>query len=156
MAVLKLTDATVKAKAKHPPVEGRIDYFDQMLPGFGLRISSTGAASWFVFYRVDGQQVRDIIGRYPAKGLARARAVRPSMSDDPHDKLAAAFSALGHARLRESAEFKRRALYYDAVKVWFERLSEDDKELCRILADVAAGPHKAAAEGMAASLSACT
>ena len=80
------------------------------------------------------------------------RNVRPSLSDDAKDKLAVALAALGHARLRDSAEFKRHALYYDAVNVWFERLSENDKELCRTLADVMAGPHKAAAEGMAASL----
>jgi len=81
-----------------------------------------------------------------------ARNVRPSLSDDPRDKLAAALAALGHARLRESAEFKRHALYYDAVNVWFAALTEDQRELCRTLADVIAGPHKASAEGMAASL----
>jgi len=30
-----------------------------------------------------------------------ARNVRPSLSDDPKDKLAAALAALGHARLGE-------------------------------------------------------
>jgi hypothetical protein len=44
-----------------------------------------------------------------------ARNVRPSLSDDPKDKLA----ALGHARLRDSAEYRRAALYYDAVTEWY-------------------------------------
>lgn len=73
MPILKLTDRSVKAKASKPPAAGRVDYFDSILPAFGLRVSATGAASWFVFYRVDGKQVRDIIGRFPAKGLADAR-----------------------------------------------------------------------------------
>jgi integrase len=71
MPVTKLTDRTLKALK--PLVTGRVDYFDSVLPAFGIRLSATGAASWFVFYRVDGSQVRDIIGRYPAKGLAEAR-----------------------------------------------------------------------------------
>src|SRR5262245_43599038 len=71
MPVLKLSDRTVKALK--PPASGRVDYFDKVLPSFGIRLSSTGAASWFVYYRVDGQQVRDIIGRYPTNGLAEAR-----------------------------------------------------------------------------------
>src|SRR5262249_33256402 len=71
MPVLKLTDRTVKMLK--PPADGRVDYFDKALPSFGIRTSSTGAASWFVYYRVDGQRVRDIIGRYPTNRLAEAR-----------------------------------------------------------------------------------
>jgi integrase len=71
MPRLKLTDRGVKALKL--PVKGRVDYFDLVLPAFGLRLSETGAATWFVYYRIDGKQVRDTIGRYPAKGLAEAR-----------------------------------------------------------------------------------
>ena len=81
-----------------------------------------------------------------------ARNVRPSMSDSPADKLQAALAALGYARLHGSVEYTRLALYYDGVNVWFEALTEDQRETCRTLADVIAGPHKAAAEGMAAAL----
>ena len=80
------------------------------------------------------------------------RNVMPSRSDDAKDKLAAALAALGHAQLRDSTEFKRHALYYDAVNIWFATLTDDQRESCRVLADVMAGLHKAAAEGMAASL----
>lgn len=68
----KLTDNTVKSLVKALG-KGRTDYFDKLLPGFGLRVSPTGAASWFVFYRLDHKLVRDIFDRYPAKGLAAAR-----------------------------------------------------------------------------------
>jgi hypothetical protein len=81
-----------------------------------------------------------------------ARNVRPGLSDDPKDKLAAALAALGHARLRDSAEFQRAASYYDEVALWYSRLSAADQELVQILADVVGSSHKDAAEGMAASL----
>jgi integrase len=68
----KLTDQTVKALVAKPAA-GRVDYFDKVLPGFGIRVSSTGAASWFVFYRIDGKLVRDVFDRYSLKGLAAAR-----------------------------------------------------------------------------------
>src|SRR5262245_61285226 len=69
----KLTKLSVERVTGKPPASGRIDYFDTTLPAFGIRVSSTGAASWVVFYRLDGKQVRDIFARYPAKGLAAAR-----------------------------------------------------------------------------------
>lgn len=68
----KLTDLTVKSLAAKPG-KLRTDHFDELLPGFGIRVSPAGACSWFVFYRVDGKLIRDIFARYPAKGLAIAR-----------------------------------------------------------------------------------
>jgi hypothetical protein len=68
----KLTDQTIKSLVANP-AKVRTDYFDRLLPGFGLRVSPAGTASWFVFYRLDSKQVRDIFDRYPAKGLSAAR-----------------------------------------------------------------------------------
>jgi integrase len=73
MPKIRLTDLSVKRVTAKLPTAGRVDYFDSTLPAFGLRVSSTGAASWFLFYRVDGKQVRDIFARFPAKGLKAAR-----------------------------------------------------------------------------------
>lgn len=73
MPRLKLTDLSVKRVTSKPPAAGRVDYFDKTLPAFGIRVSSTGAASWFCFYRIDGRLVRDIFARHPAKGLVAAR-----------------------------------------------------------------------------------
>jgi hypothetical protein len=81
-----------------------------------------------------------------------SRIIRASATDSPADKLAAALAALGYARLRGSPEFTGHALYYDAAIVWFAALSEADQELCRALADIVAGPHKASAERLAGSL----
>jgi integrase len=55
------------------PANGRIEYFDQVLPGFALRITHKGAKSWVVFYRHGGRLRRMTLGSYPALGLADAR-----------------------------------------------------------------------------------
>jgi hypothetical protein len=79
-----------------------------------------------------------------------ARNVRPSLSDDPRDKLAAALN-WSYGKLKGST-YNRAPMYFDACREWHEKLSEDDQETCRTLVDVMASAHKGAAEGMAASL----
>jgi hypothetical protein len=80
-----------------------------------------------------------------------ARNVRPSMSSDPRDKLLAALN-WSYGNLNGNATYDRAPMYFDACQEWYEKLSEDDQETCRTLADVMGGPHKAGAESMAASL----
>jgi integrase len=63
----------------------RIDYWDETLAGFGLRVSDTGVKSWCVLYRFNGVQKRFTIGSYPAVTAAQARK--------------AAKEALGNAQL---------------------------------------------------------
>jgi hypothetical protein len=77
-----------------------------------------------------------------------ARNVRPSLSDDPRDKLAA---ALGwhYGRFKESREYQMAPIYFDMLVEWHEKLTPDQQETCL---DVIASAHKGAAEGMAASL----
>jgi len=81
-----------------------------------------------------------------------ARTVSPSLSGDARDKLAAALAALGHAKLRDSAEYDRAQVYYPACLDWFQRLSEEHQRLCRTLADIIGSCHRAVAEDLAASL----
>ncbi len=50
MPTIKLTQAAVDRLA--PPKTGRVEYFDSHLPGFGLRVSDSGAKSWVVLYRI--------------------------------------------------------------------------------------------------------
>jgi hypothetical protein len=80
-----------------------------------------------------------------------ARNVRPSLSDAPRDKLAA---ALGwhYGQFKQSREYQIAPIYFDMLVEWHEKLSADDKELVLTLADVFGSAHKGAAEGMAASL----
>jgi hypothetical protein len=49
MARIKFTAATIDAIR---PTDKRVDYFDATLQGFGLRVTSTGAKTWFYWYRL--------------------------------------------------------------------------------------------------------
>ena len=66
-----LTDAYIK-RIK-PPVSGRKEYFDKLLPGFGLRVTDKGNKSYVVFYRVGGKQRRVTLGSIYELTLAEAR-----------------------------------------------------------------------------------
>lgn len=70
MPVLKLTDLRVKALSTEKAQE---DFFDAVLPTFGVRVSSLGAKSFFVMYRQWGRKHRRTLGRYPKLGLSDAR-----------------------------------------------------------------------------------
>ncbi len=71
MPKTRLTAASVERL--RPPAKGRIEYWDNLLPGFGLRMSETGAKTWVLMYRVGRRQRRLTLGKYPALGLAKAR-----------------------------------------------------------------------------------
>lgn len=58
-----------------PPLAGQVEYFDELLPGFGLRISYKGSKSWFLTRRMNGIQKRFTLGRYPTVSLQGAREV---------------------------------------------------------------------------------
>jgi integrase len=61
-----------------PPKAGVVVYWDSNQPGLGLRISATGAKSWFTMYRVNGRQVKETIGTLatiPSVAEARRRAL---------------------------------------------------------------------------------
>src|SRR5580692_7306654 len=77
MPTTKLTQAAVDNLK--PPATGRVEWWDNQLPGFGLRVSQTGRKTWMAMYRVNGKLVRETIGtiaRFPkvdkARDLARA------------------------------------------------------------------------------------
>lgn len=68
---VKLTAKTVENI--RPPKSGRDQYWDAMLPGFGLRVTEKGRKSWVLMYRTRDRQRRMTIGHYPAFSLAEAR-----------------------------------------------------------------------------------
>src|SRR5436190_1169213 len=72
MPSIRLTVITV-ANAK-PPKEGRIEYWDATLPGFGLRVTAKGAKSWTMLFRAHGRLRRMTLGHYPALPLTAARS----------------------------------------------------------------------------------
>jgi integrase len=72
MATINLTARTVESLK--PPEDGRVEYFDENVPGFGLRIAASGRKTWMLFYRRGGHTLRRwTIGTFPALSLADAR-----------------------------------------------------------------------------------
>jgi integrase len=55
------------------PGPKRLEVWDTVLQGFGVRVSTTGRKVWFVVTRVGDRQKRVTIGTYPAVSLAEAR-----------------------------------------------------------------------------------
>lgn len=104
MPTRKLTDATVKALPT--PSAGQVDYFDQVLPAFGVRVSYGGAKTWFLVTRIGGKGklVRSTLGRYPLVGLADARTAARALMD-----AAARGIDPRQAKQDEIAENERRA-----------------------------------------------
>jgi len=94
MPKMRLTDAAVK-RLKTPANTERVDYWDTSTPGFGIRISASGARSWVIITRAlvngDWKQKRVTLGTYPAKSLADARQdakdafTRAKQGKDPAD-----------------------------------------------------------------------
>jgi len=85
-----------KLESLKTPDEGRVDYWDEDTPGFGLRISDRNMRTWMVMYRVkgDGRQRRLKIGTFPTMPLADAR-------DEARDALRAAQKGQDPARERD-------------------------------------------------------
>src|SRR5215468_12793589 len=69
---IKFTDRSLQA-IKSPPRPQQVDYFDEPLPGFGLRVSYKGRKSWTVLYRCNGVKGRLTLGRFDLIPLADAR-----------------------------------------------------------------------------------
>ena len=69
---VKFTDRSLKA-IKPPPRPKQLDYFDDTLPGFGLRVSYNGRKSWIVLYRCNGVKGRLTLGRVDVLPLVDAR-----------------------------------------------------------------------------------
>jgi len=82
MPRLKLNDKWLRSVALPP--SGQVEYFDALLPGFGVRVSHGGAITYFVTTRIKGgggKLVRLTVGRYPAMSLADARDAARVMLD---------------------------------------------------------------------------
>jgi integrase len=73
MAKARLTALGVAKLA--PPDTGRTEVFDSTLPGFGVRVTSSGIRSFFVMTRVRGTLKRVTLGQHPTLKLAEARTL---------------------------------------------------------------------------------
>jgi integrase len=69
---IRFTERSLRA-LKPPPKPKQLDYFDDSLPGFGLRVSYNGRKSWVVLYRCNGAKGRLTLGRFDVIPLSDAR-----------------------------------------------------------------------------------
>ncbi|HEY0874460.1 MAG TPA: tyrosine-type recombinase/integrase [Vicinamibacterales bacterium] len=89
MPVHHLTDRTIAALPVPSESERQRDYWDDVLRGFGVRVSYGGKRAFVVRYRVGRRLRRLTIGPYPVKSLADARKEARSIigqaadGDDP-------------------------------------------------------------------------
>jgi len=85
MPSVRLTARTVEAA--RPPASGRLELFDEDLPGFCIRVTANGRRTACVFYRVGPRLRRATLGTLPPLTLADARQLaREALRD----------AALGH------------------------------------------------------------
>jgi integrase len=103
----------------------RIDYWDESLPGFGLRITPDGQRTWTVMYRFGGRKRRYTLGAYPTLSLADARklareaqrSVRLGMdpaSAKKAERLADSFAELAEHYLERYAKPRKKSWREDA------------------------------------------
>ena len=78
----KLTDKYLQSSKRIVPAAGQIDYWDQLTPGFGVRVSYGGRKSFQVLARVNGKLQRFTLGSYPRLSLADARDQAERMLKD--------------------------------------------------------------------------
>src|SRR6185437_16205773 len=85
---LRFTQLAVDRLA--PPAQGRVEFWDTVLPGFGLRVAANGRKTWQVLYRVAGRPVRETLGTVAviprvddARSAARASLARAGQGGDP-------------------------------------------------------------------------
>lgn len=71
MPTVRLTDKSVRSM-KAPTESPQVDYWDDKLSGFGLRVSKS-KKSWVLRYRFEERKRRITIGTYPTLPLADAR-----------------------------------------------------------------------------------
>jgi integrase len=109
MPRLRLTARTVEAA--RPPATGRLELFDEGLPGFCIRITANDRRTACVFYRIGSRLRRATLGTLPPLSLADAR-------DLARDALRQA--ALGHDPASARREAREALTVAGLVKDYIE------------------------------------
>ena len=109
MPRLRLTARTVDAA--RPPATGRLELFDEGLPGFCIRITANDRRTACVFYRVGSRLRRATLGTLPPLTLADARDLA---------RAALRQAALGHAPASARREAREALTVAGLVKDYIE------------------------------------
>ncbi len=108
------------------PAEGRVDYFDDVLRGFGIRVSPS-IKTYFVMRRVNGKLVRakidtaDKITAEQARKRAEGALADMGRGQDPNEEKRAAKKRAEDARKEEEAQKSQVVTLDDALKVYLEK-----------------------------------
>src|SRR5215472_18242009 len=70
---MRLTPATIRTLQLPPGVIDKV-FFDEDLPGFGLRVRASGVNSWMIQYAIAGRTRRVVLGLASALDPGKARA----------------------------------------------------------------------------------
>jgi hypothetical protein len=126
MPKIRLTQVAVDRL--QPPAAGRIEIWDTVLPGFGLRIAAprpgqAARRSWQVLYRVHGKSVRETLGTTAtvpkvdaARALARASIQKAQQGVNPVQERREIAAAEANSREETLAAAIDRYLERYAVK----------------------------------------
>src|SRR5262249_758267 len=83
MPTQRFTDKMLKGLKA--PSSGQVDYWDELLPGFGVRVGTTGRKSFFVGTRINGKYRRITLKpHYDQLSLADARSMAKAIMSDAH------------------------------------------------------------------------
>ena len=118
MAARKLTTRFIDSIK--PPKEGRVEYWDTAIPGFGLRVSQSGRRTWTLMYRHHQRVRRLSLGVYPALSLADARGLaqaalrevaagRDPAADKTAERAADTFGELAEKYIERYAKPRKRS-----------------------------------------------
>jgi hypothetical protein len=114
---MKLTQANVaKIKPNRDKFETRI--FDDDLPGFGVRVLSSGKKSWIVQYRIKGRSTTSTIGRFEKMPAGTAR-------DEARRKLAQAELGIDPGKEKQEDRY-RAAETFEKIVERYLRFKEKD------------------------------
>jgi integrase len=104
------------------PASGFIEYFDLGLPGFGVRVSSSGRRTWLVRYRIKGHKAKgsmslgtvEDVDLADARGLAKDALRAAEKGTDPaepkrRERHAETFSELTKCYIEEYAKKRKRS-----------------------------------------------
>jgi integrase len=134
---VKLTQPTV-ARLKLRPGKSDVIYFDDDMPGFGLRLRGGGRRSWIIQYRIGAKQRRLVLGTVEklsadtARREAKNRLARVELGGDPqqekHDTRAAAGQTVGKLvedylarRHYETGKDPLRRSSYEATAIYLQK-----------------------------------
>ena len=117
----RFSDRLLQSVKPPPAGERPIELWDALVPGLGFRVGASGTRTFHVMTRVNGRQVRQVVGPYPATKLKDAREeageiIRQARKGvDPREQ---------RRQARREAERARRDTFASVVEDFIEKYAK--------------------------------